>query len=211
MTEPMTMTTLRRRPGSAPASRQRGVMLIIALIVLVAMTMAGIGMMRSADTATVVAGNIAYKQATIAGADTGLQEAYWWLTSNSLGVVLHTTNTGVGYISSVPADEPDWSKALSWSNAKVLNSGNPDAYGNVVSFLVHRMCPVPNCAPEATCLSSVNTCGSTPNTQLVTGDGLDRSKPSFATRPPQVHYRITARAVGPRNSVTIVQTMVRIE
>jgi Tfp pilus assembly protein PilX len=51
------MNTFRSAPR-LPA-RQRGVMLIIALIVLVAMTMAGIAMMRSVDTATIVAGNIA--------------------------------------------------------------------------------------------------------------------------------------------------------
>ena len=41
--------------------KQRGTMLIIALIVLVAMTLAGIATMRSVDTATVMAGNIAFR------------------------------------------------------------------------------------------------------------------------------------------------------
>jgi Tfp pilus assembly protein PilX len=203
------MRTLRARV-SAP-SRQRGVMLIIALIVLVAMTMAGIAMMRSVDTATVVAGNIAYKQSTVAGADQGLQWAYWWLGSNASGTTLHGTNTGVGYISSVPGQEPDWMNSANWANAYALNSGAEDAFGNKVYYLIHRMCPVPDCAPNATCLGNVNTCGSTPDSTTISGDGIDRSKPNPFTKAPMIHYRITARAVGPRNSVTIVQTMVRIQ
>jgi Tfp pilus assembly protein PilX len=201
----------RFRRHSPPASQQRGVMLIIALIVLVAMTMAGIAMMRSVDTATIVAGNIAYKQSSVSAADQGLQTGYWWLSSNATGSTLHGDNTGAGYLSSVPTTEPDWMNNGSWSNAFALNGDNPDAYGNRIHYLVHRMCPVPNCAPDATCLGNANTCGTTPDLRAISGDGLDHSKAGFWTLPPQIHYRITARAIGPRNSITVVQTMVRIQ
>jgi Tfp pilus assembly protein PilX len=46
-------------------SRIRGAVLFIALIVLVAMTLAGIAIMRSVDTATLIAGNLAFKQGTV--------------------------------------------------------------------------------------------------------------------------------------------------
>jgi len=198
---------LHRLPG-----RERGATLIIALIVLVAMTLAGVAMMRSVDTATVVSGNIAFKQSTVNAADQGLQTGYAWLAAiGTAAATLYNTNTAAGYISAVPGTEPDWMDNNNWSNAKVLNSGNADASGNVVSFLIHRMCPVADCAPDATCLGNVNTCGSTPDSTLITGEGIDQSKPNFFTRPPAIHYRITSRAVGPRNSVTVVQTMVKIQ
>ena len=203
------MNTFRSAPR-LPA-RQRGVMLIIALIVLVAMTMAGIAMMRSVDTATIVAGNIAYKQSTISGADQGLQAAYFWLTSNALGPKLHSDDVPSGYVSNVPGTEPDWMNSGSWSEALALNSGNPDAYGNVVSYVIHRMCPVRNCAPGATCIGNVNSCGTTPDSTLVTGEGIDMTKANFFQKPPMIHYRVTARAVGPRNATTVVQMMVRIQ
>jgi type IV pilus assembly protein PilX len=60
----------------APPRRQRGVVLLIALIVLVVMTLAGIGMMRSVDTGTVVAGNLAFRQSTMQAADLGINTAY---------------------------------------------------------------------------------------------------------------------------------------
>jgi len=201
----------RFRRHYAPASRQRGVTLIIALIVLAALTLAGLAMMRSVDTATLMAGNIASKKSTQSGADQGLQTGYWWLSSNATGAILQTDNTGAGYLSSVPALEPDWMNNANWANAFALNNGAQDAYGNKIYYLIHRMCPVPNCAPGATCNGNINTCGTTPDLRAVSGDGLDHSKPEFWTLPPQIHYRITARAVGPRNSITVVQTMVRIQ
>lgn len=55
---------------SAPRA-QRGVVLLITLIILVAMTLAGIGMMRSVDTGSIVAGNMAFRQATASAGDAG--------------------------------------------------------------------------------------------------------------------------------------------
>jgi type IV pilus assembly protein PilX len=211
----LTMTSHRNRSCgfSGAPRRQRGTMLIIALIVLVAMTLVGIATMRSVDTASLVAGNIAFKQSTIGGADAGLKAGYDYLTANALGNVLLTDHPNDGYLSSISPNqkEPDWSLSSSWTTEKKLNSGNPDAAGNVVSFLIHRMCPVPNCAPNDKCLGQDNPCGSTPDARSVSGEGIDQSKPNYIVRPDQIHYRITARALGPRNSVTVVQTMVRIQ
>jgi hypothetical protein len=38
---------------------------------------------------------------------------------------------------------------------------------------------------------------------------MDQSAPNFFTTPPQTHYRITVRSVGPRNSVAYIQTLMR--
>ena len=66
-------------------SKQRGVVLLLTLLILVAMTLAGIGMMRSVDTATVVAGNLAFKQATTNAADGGTSSGF-----NTLATVANT-------------------------------------------------------------------------------------------------------------------------
>ncbi len=55
--------------------RQRGVVLLITLIVLVAMMLAGIGMMRSVDTTTMIAGNVAFREATLAAGEKGMNMA----------------------------------------------------------------------------------------------------------------------------------------
>src|SRR3989442_13807762 len=89
--------------------RQRGVTLFIALIVLVAMTMAAVAMMRSVDTATVVAGNIGFRQSAVNAADQGVQAAYAWLGANVGGAGINSDNAASGYFSSVAGGEaPDW-------------------------------------------------------------------------------------------------------
>src|SRR5271154_6277784 len=87
--------TLRnRRVG---ARRERGVVLLIALIVLVAMTLAGIGMMRTIDSGTIVAGNLGFREAAVATADTGVERARAWLVANINS--LNSDNTAMGYYS----------------------------------------------------------------------------------------------------------------
>jgi len=209
--------SLRRERGRLPAPRsQRGTMLIIALIVLVAMTLAGIATMRSVDTATVMAGNIAFRQSALNAADQGLQAGYALLRTPSPASDLTKDGSGwpvpaAGYFSSAPMTEPDWTDDAAWASAVTLNGGAPDAAGNVVSFIVHRLCPVANCALNATCAGVANICGSTPNTATLSKEGEDnfRAQDAAFVSLPQVHYRITARAVGPRRSVAIVQTLAR--
>ncbi len=196
-------------------ARQGGTILIIALIVLVAMTLAGIATMRSVDTATITAGNIGLRQASVNAADQGIQAGVNWLIAN-LGPTLindnHQTGTASkGYFSNVPANDPDWYEALNWSEAGQLNNGNPDAGGNVVFFLIHRMCAIPNCDTSATCGSNPpNLCASTLSTAALTGQGSDQTRPTDShTSVPAIHYRVTAKAVGPRNSISIVQSLVK--
>ena len=66
---------------------QRGVVLLIALIILVAMTLAGIGMMRSVDTGTLITGNLAFKQSTMNASDAGTSEGF-----NALATVANSSN-----------------------------------------------------------------------------------------------------------------------
>jgi Tfp pilus assembly protein PilX len=66
---------------------QRGVVLLIALIILVAMTLAGIGMMRSVDTGSVISGNLAFKQATLLSSDRAVSDGY-----NALASVVNSNN-----------------------------------------------------------------------------------------------------------------------
>lgn len=77
---------INRRRIITPRS-QRGVVLLIALILLVVMTLAGIGMMRSVDTGSVIAGNLAFKQATLNASDAGTSAAF-----NALIAVANSSN-----------------------------------------------------------------------------------------------------------------------
>ena len=67
----------------APRNTQRGVVLFIALIVLVAMTLAGLGMMRSVDTNNLIAGNLAFKNAATSAGDAAIEAARTWIAATA--------------------------------------------------------------------------------------------------------------------------------
>jgi hypothetical protein len=185
-------------------------MLIIALIVLVSLTLAGVAMMRSVDTASIVAGNIAFKQSTLVASDQGIQQAYGWLAGVAGTASLYSDGVAgqpsQGYVSTVAASETAswWNDPLQWATAYQVNGGFADASGNIVSYLIHRMCP-----PALSGKAPNSSCASTLDSTMVSGEGVDQSAANFFTRPPAYHYRVTVRTQGPRNSVSIVQTMVR--
>jgi len=212
-----TRSPLSHRAGTAPR-RQGGAILFIALIVLVAMTLAGIAMIRSVDTALGIAGNMAFKQATLQGADRGVKSAFDWLVANSTGTTLQNTNNVVGYFSSRTATEPDWFDSANWTNSVTLPNefgqvGNPDAAGNVVRYIIHRMCNCADVPYNANCAGSTtaNVCGLYyPSSGGTAGGSMSVGSAQFEGIP-QIYYRITTRVDGPRNTVSVVQVTVLIQ
>lgn len=189
------------------AGQQQGVVLFIALIVLVAMSLAGVALVRSVDTSLGIAGNMAFKQATLQGSDLGIKEAYTWLAANNDGVKLQTTDSGNGYYSNQPAVE-DWFDSSKWGGSKSANGGLPDAAGNTVKFIIHRMCTQPdtpyngkNAGVDNICAINLPTSGTGP------GGSQSVGSPQFQGVP-SLYYRITTRVDGPRNTVSIVQVTV---
>jgi type IV pilus assembly protein PilX len=181
--------------------RQKGIVLLVSLIVLVAMTLAGVALMRSVDTAVVVAGNLAFKESAVQVAESGVQVAKQYLSSRTVGALIND-DPGNGYYSALPLPEPDWFDSATWAgSAYVLNSGTPDAAGNVTQIIIHRMCDVPgipwddvnnHCARQITVSSSA-------------GESRRAGSRPFPG-PPLIYYRVTARVDGPRNTVSITQT-----
>jgi Tfp pilus assembly protein PilX len=187
----------------ARLSRQEGVVLFIVLIVLVAMTLAGIAMVRSVDTGNVIAGNLAFKQTAIHAADRGIQAAYNWLVANSAGTTLQNTDLTQGYYSSRPADEK-WTDPSKWSSAVTLPD---DGSGYTVSYVIHRMCKEPDKPYNGTDQECATTF---PSSAGASGGSMSVGATVFQGNP-QLYYRITARVVGPRNTVSIVQAVVLLQ
>ena len=149
----------------APAQGQRGLVLFVALIVLVAMTLAGIGMVRSVDTANLIAGNLAFKQGTIQSADRGIEAAFQWLIPRATGTTLYNTDQAAGYFSVPPVVQPDWYDPSVWANSACINGCAPDPNtGITVRYMIHRLCDCAGTAPEGNCPSGV------PNQCMITYD-----------------------------------------
>jgi type IV pilus assembly protein PilX len=85
---------LKNRPQTLSA--QRGVIMIIALIVLVAMTLGGIAMVRSVYTTNLIAGNLAFRESAVSSGDTGVEAAVAFLLDPA-GCDLNTDCLDKGY------------------------------------------------------------------------------------------------------------------
>ena len=187
---------------------QQGVVLFISLIVLVAMSLAGIALMRSVDTATLVSGNLAFKQASVQSSHKAIAVAADWLASNSAGTGLHNTNTGAGYFSNTPATEPDWFASDTWDLGSVakVNGGAPDASGNRIRYMIHRLCSESNTAENGNGPSGqVNQCARYYPLATGTGAGSKSDQAVILYGNPELFYRLTIRVDGPRNTVTVTQ------
>jgi type IV pilus assembly protein PilX len=187
--------------------RQRGAVLLIALIMLLALTMAGLALMRSVSTSNIIAGNLAFQQATTHSAGAGIETAVSWLQANTANTTLHSnvlTGSGMRYVAQ-RQDPPSgqswdafWTGTLATSGA--VNTLAADAAGNTVSFVIHRLCnsegapTYPGCSAPAVGVQSAG------NSQ---GSGVVALNP---TR--EIYYRITARVTGPRNTLSYVQAVV---
>ena len=210
MATPMTPIASTR----GPRRRQEGVVLMIALIVLVAMTLAGIGMMRSIDTGTMVAGNIGFRQAAVATGDGGIETAITWLQVNAGS--LTADNTAMGYYSTRQdsldltgnkteggVDGVDWGGSDPTQPVKARVLGTIDTSGNQVYYVIHRLCSIPGLAnlPTQSCATNSSTAtGSTQDAPTYDNQGL-----LVANR---IYYRITSKIVGPKNTVSFIQAVV---
>lgn len=193
-------------PGSSAAMRargaQQGVVLFIALIVLVAMTVAGLALIRSVDTAVLVAGNLAFRQSATQASDQGVNAAYTYLQANATGTTLQTSAPTQGYYASLATD-PNWFNSNDWNTnaAQTLNGGAPDAAGNVIRYMIHRMCNGAGSYTATSCALYVPPPPGGTSGSMAVGSVTFQSSP-------QVYYRITTRIEGPRNTVSIVQVYV---
>jgi type IV pilus assembly protein PilX len=183
--------------------RQRGIVLLIALTVLVAMSLAGVALMRSVDNTVVIAGNIAFKQASLQVSDRGARDAMTWLGTKN-PTILADDDPSFGYFSARPPTEPDWFDAATWAQSLTTNGGLADASGNTVRYMIHRMCAKPGLqAGEGAQVCSL---------YFPPSQKLDSNSKAIGTAKYegfyQLYYRVTTRVEGPRNNVTITQTAV---
>lgn len=205
------MRTTHSNLAPSRARAQRGVVLIVALVVLVAMSLGGAAILRSVDTSTLIAGNIAFKQRSLQGADIGLETAIKWISDNRSN--LNIDNPGAAYFSSLAmgVNRFAWEREASWSNAKVVGT---DAAGNEVSYVIHRMCARPGEAPNAALqmCGTDNPASSGAATYAAPTEGSSNVGGSSAyTKPPKLYLRVTVRSrFIPRNAVSFAQAMVLI-
>lgn len=204
----------RRFIRSTQRAGQRGVVLFIALIVLVAMTLAAIALMRSVDTSNIVAGNLAFQQASVHSGDRAVEAAIGWLEDCNQGIngcaidTLNSDDASHGYTAAGNNASRNPSGGQTWDAfwaASVANSHSEqqDAALNTASYIIDRLCSnVGSPTGGANCASSPLIIAATGNAQVAGQIPLQAASLVF--------YRITVRTTGSRNTVSYIQVLVAL-
>lgn len=200
--------------------RQRGVVLMIALIALVAISLAGIALMRSVDAGLMITGNLAFKQTAAQAGDAGTEAALDWIEANSADLGADVAAAGYyatwrmacDLLASRTADAND---DVAWGVADAPRPGCgmvavavdasrlPDGY--TATYVINRMCDsagAPN-DPSVYCSAFLTSSGGTGSTKVGASYG---QMPLSGTA--QQYYRVTTRVVGPRSTESVVQAIV---
>ena len=200
-----------RRPTIVGMRRQRGVVLFVAMIVLVVMALAGVAMVRQSGSGLSIAGNLAFKQSATSAGDYGTEAALnWWLPLRGT-ITLDNDVPAEGYYSNWGAPgtprltgDPstyDWN-AL----AKKVVVDDGSRAGNQVSYIIERLCLEVDKNPEdpaQICVKTPPSGGmnkSSTTQHYPMSDGEDRLI---------VHYRISTQVIGPKQTLSYIQVMVR--
>lgn len=196
--------------------KQSGLALVVALIMLVIMTLGAIAMVRSMDTTTLIAGNLAFRQSATYSGDVGIENAMSWLTSASTNTLtcgsatsaLATCPTGYksngGNAGDSPASGQTWDDFWSTTLAANATVMAEDTSGNTASWFIHRMC-----AGTGAMTAVGANCIETPSVASAGGYAKRAGATKFQSSS-QVYYRITVRVSGKKNTVSYVQAIVAL-
>lgn len=210
--------------SAGPGNAQRGVVLLLALIMLVAMTLAGIVMYRQIGTGLIIARNLSFKRTAAVAADMGIESARTWLVSQSSSA-LEQGSAANGYFpgwcntslnaSNVPDADNDGQPddcgntpapsefdpvTFNWAGSMLATSN--DGAGNEIRYVIHRLCETPG---------SINASG---QQCVVIGSAAAGGAKTAATygaqalsNTSQPYFRITSRVLGPTNTVVYTQSI----
>lgn len=189
-------------------------MLFVTLLALVVLGLAAVALFRSAETATLVSGNLAAKQAAIAAADRGIELAIHtlWddeapiadrtrhdLSLNYYACLQGTAGNCIGAGSAIPEIPVALASPAAFAAAGLnLALLSDDAAGNTVRYVIERMC-----------LATGEAFGS--NCNLATMPQSAAGTQHYGATPgsSDAFYRVTVMVTGPRNTIAYAQAMLR--
>jgi hypothetical protein len=183
---------------------QRGIALIMAMIALVAISLAAMALMRSVDTGNQIAGNVAFRQASSQAIDIGLEAAYTYLTGLSEADLDSNRPGGCGnhctyYATTQLVDDFDMPAAIDWAQvATVSTTGLAIDGAYTIRFVIERLCSV------ATVTDRPAQCYLTTMDPKCINNNPGNAPICAATQ--AIYYRATFFVAGPRNTKSYAQS-----
>lgn len=171
---------------------QRGVTMLVVLILMVVMALGGMALARMTEIGTLASGNSSYREASLQASEVGLNTAY--MAVRAIAPLDEGTHAGNWYWATIqPADAATGLPTLDFTVAPEVTVG---PYS--VRYVVERMCTVANVtATLRECL--VKQVPQTDSARV----GQDQLDP-----PNSRQFRITVRVTGPKDTETWVQSLV---
>jgi len=196
--------------GHLTVRREQGVALPVMLIMLVVMLVSSVYLLKSSNSSTISAANMAYDDTLAKAADLGLQAGFQYLQVRSKAdkALMLVDDTAQGYHAAYDGKTQVNDSAF-WDHPVVIapSAGQPFK----IQYVIYRACL------RAQSYDVVgNACVQTSENPLSTGSpvalGASLSITSSPyTSAPQIHYLITARIYGPRGGYVVNQMAVLID
>ncbi|MBB5191976.1 Tfp pilus assembly protein PilX [Silvimonas terrae] len=179
-------------------SRQSGASLLLGLIVLGVLLIATVALMRSSDTANLIAGNVAFKQAATQMAELGVTDAktvLGSLTATDTNIA-PSSSTDYAYYALQQTTDTSGVPSVTWSNMSTVTNGLYQ-----YQYVIERMCTGTLPVTDSNTYCSVKQA---PGGSGSSGGAI--GAPIFnATN--SIYYRVTVHVTGPHQSESFIQTM----
>ena len=194
---------LRGRFAHRAPRRQKGLVLIVVVAVLTILLLAGLGVMRAADTGSVIAGNFSFQQAAMQASDRAVSDALVFLKGKVVGTGGNTTVDNQ-YLNTAAApaalNDRGMPTAIDWSAVACVDPSGAtvvcatDAGNYRIQYVVERRC---SASPTLTDIKSIRSL-------------CEYEATATATTPETIalRYRILIHVLGPRGTEAWYEVMV---
>lgn len=180
---------------------ERGMVLIMVLVVLLIMFLAGTGVMRASDTANVLAGNFSFQQAAVQASDRALTDALTMIANRvSAGSGNTTVNNQYLAVAESSVDARGVPTSVSWADVACVDEKGvvancaADTGSYRVQYVVERMC---SSNPDLADIADIRgKCE------------YDASATALSASTIGLHYRVLIRVRGPRGTEAWFEAMV---
>lgn len=169
---------------------QRGITILVVLVLLAVMLLGGLAMARMTETRTLASGNTAFREASLQASEVGLNEAYAALQAAGFS---ENADVGNWYWATPQAADAAGIPTIDWSLAPELTVGNYR-----VRYVVERLCTA------ASVTNTLREClvRQVPQTES-SKVGQEQVDPPNARQ-----FRVTVRVFGPKDTQTWIQSLV---
>lgn len=189
-----------------PSRTQAGIALPVTLIILLVMLIASIYLLKSSNTTTLTASNLAYDSAQSRAVDYGLHQGFQWLAATARGKkgLLDANSAANGYNATYDTTLGVRTPRF-WNGSRTVTIGSQR-----IEYVIHRMCnlPLPFNHKDNACVQTSDN-PSASSAPVGPGDSLMLTTPRYAAVP-RVHYLVTARMDGARGGNVVNQMVVLI-